>query len=105
MEIGNLTMSPYGIFGLALLAVLVSTILALTVTTPRRRRSGRVASGEYDHLYDAKTAAARSNISFEKIKSDEPPVRTFGKRIMPERAVEPATAGDGYHFVRDSGDK
>lgn len=76
-------LTPFGILGLAMLAVLVTVALAL-IFTPRPRPRPKTKKPEPDvepaTVGDGFHFKRKPNITFERIA---PPVRTFGKRTLP----------------------
>src|ERR1035437_1826986 len=94
---GNTAMTPLVILGLAVLAVLATTILALAFSTPPRKRPGFGIDGKFEpfddtpgpdpvHGLDVPRPGWRPkpNISFDKIKRELPTreQRVFGKRTI-----------------------
>ena len=65
-------MTPFAILGLAVLAVLATTILAFVFTPRRKLDPGRNAAGEYTPI---------PKISFDKIDLPTNGRRVFGKRL------------------------
>jgi hypothetical protein len=72
-------MSPYTIIGLAFLAVLATTILALSMSPRPRKREREVERATAGDGYHYKR-----NMTFEKIKREmDPKPAPFGKRTKP----------------------